>query len=130
MIQLEIENNKFRVITQVFKTSWLPYTPANKKVVLLVLRLIEDDNGNALFTYKELATILGNKRLTAAHDHVAKFRACGEEFDKALKTLRNKYKVDEQIIKTVLEILRECDPMLSAKKILDLAREKLDQEGV
>ncbi|MBU1379700.1 DDE-type integrase/transposase/recombinase [Myxococcota bacterium] len=130
MIQLEIENNKFRVITQVFKTSWLPYTAANKKVVLLVLRLIEDDNGNPLFTYNELATILGNKGLTAAHDHVAKFRACGEEFDKALKTLRNKYKVDEQIIKTVLEILREYDPMLSAKKILDLAREKLDQEDI
>lgn len=125
MIQLEIENNKFQVITQVFQTSWLPYTTANKKVVLLMLRLIEDENGNPLFTYKELSTILGDKGLTAAHDHVAKFCDCGEEFDKALNKLRSNYKVSEQVIKTVVEILTEYDPMLSVKKIVSLARKKL-----
>lgn len=126
IINLEIEDNKFRVITQVFQTSWLPDTIANRKVVLIVMSNLLDERGKRLFKLRELAAILGSESPAAANKHVETFRGCGEEFD---ETLRRNRKVDEEVIKAVIEVLRE-NPMLSLDKIARRTNEKMGRQDI
>ena len=126
MIKLEVEDNKFRVITQAFKISWLPDTIANRKVILIVLSNLKDENDKRIFKLRELAAILGHESAASANKHVATFRACGEEFD---ETLRLKYKVNGDVIKAVIEVLRE-NPMLSLEKIAHRTNEKMGREDI
>jgi len=44
VLRIEKEDNKFRVITQQFSTSWLPDTAYNRKVTVVYLRLLQDES--------------------------------------------------------------------------------------
>ncbi len=52
-IGIEVEDNKFRVITQEFQTDWLSDTPENRKVMVILLRSLQDEDGKLLFRLQE-----------------------------------------------------------------------------
>ena len=53
-LNLEKQDNKFRVVTQEFSTAWLPDTPGNRKVVVVMLRYLVDAHGKPPFKLQEL----------------------------------------------------------------------------
>ena len=73
-------DNRFRVESQSFCTSWLSDTSANRKAMLVFLRLLSDSNGQALFTHQQLAQIVKSSNRQACSHHVETFVACGSDF--------------------------------------------------
>lgn len=125
-LTVEIEDNKFRVVTQGFQTEWFPNTPANRKVVVIMLRSMQDGMGDPLFTYQELAAVLGSDKPQASSKHVEGFRECGEEFDAALRRQR---KVDWEVVVAVIEILRK-NPLEKEEEMSRQVNERLDREDI
>jgi transposase-like protein len=125
-IKIEVEDNKFRVIAQDFKTDWLPDTPENRKAVVIMLRCLQNEEGKALFTFKELAAILGSDNSQAASQHLEDFRKCGKEI---YQTLKRKRKVDEEVVQAVLEILQR-EPLLAEEAIAGKVNEKLNRRDI
>lgn len=56
-------DNPFRLEGQGTSLDWLPSTPANRKSVVVFLRLLHDDAGQLHFTLQRLAKILDSKNL-------------------------------------------------------------------
>jgi len=125
-LRLEIEDNRFRVVTQDFQSDWLPDTPANRKVMVIVLRGFQDENGKPLFTLQELAVIVESDNRQAASGHLEDFRNCGEDF---YETLKRRQKVDDEVVRGVQEILRQ-DPLLKREEIVPLINERLGREDI
>jgi hypothetical protein len=64
VLKVEKEDNRFRVITQDFSTSFMPDTAENRKVSVVYLRLLQDDSGKPLFTLQQLSClVLSSNRL-------------------------------------------------------------------
>ena len=103
-LNFEKQDNKFRVVTQGFSTAWLPDTLGNRKVVMVMLRYLVDDNGKALFTLQMLCGILASEQRQAASQHIENFRECGEDF---LPWLTRQRKVDATVVAATLAVLRE-----------------------
>ena len=59
-LEIVRQDNKFRVQTQYFTTEFLPDTPANRKTMVVALRLMQNENSNKLFTFQKLARITRN----------------------------------------------------------------------
>lgn len=125
-LRLEFEDNRFRVVTQVFQSEWLPDTPGNRKVIVIVLRSFQDENGKPLFTLQELAVIVESNNRQAANGHLEDFRNCGEDF---YETLKRRQKVDDEVVRAVQEILRQ-DPLCKRVEIVRLTNEKLGREDI
>ena len=125
-LQIEVQGNKFRVITPAFATDWLPDTPGNRKVIVIMLRSLQDENGKALFTLQELSVLLDSGNRQAASQHLEDFRDCGEDF---CETLKRKQKVDDEVVSGVQEILRQ-EPLLKKAGIVRLINEKLGREDI
>ena len=125
-LELETQDNKFRVVTQDFQSEWLPDTPGNRKVMVIVLRGLQDEDENPLFTFQELAAIVGSDNRQAASGHVEDFRECGEEFD---ETLKHKRKVDEEVVGALEEILQQY-PLCRKVEIVRLINEKLERDDI
>jgi transposase-like protein len=125
-LQIEIQNNKFRVIAQEFQTKWLANTPGNRKVVVILLRSLEDENGKSLFTFQELSAIVGSDNRQAASQHMEDFRECGEDF---YETLNCKRKVDEEVVQAVVAILRE-EPLAKGVDIQKRVNELLGRRDI
>ena len=115
-----------KVLKKKFKTDWLPDTPENRKAVVIMLRCLQNEGGKALFTFKELAAILGSENSQAASQHLDDFRKCGKEI---YKTLKRKRKVDEEVVQAVLEILRQ-EPLLAEEAIAGKVNEKLNRRDI
>ncbi len=126
MITLEVEDNKFRVITQVFQTKWLPDTLANRKVVLLILYYMEDENGKRLFTLQDLSVVLDSESTATVFNHIRNFRECEEDLFKALLRKR---KVDDEIKQAVKEVWQK-NPGISLEKIVAQVNEKLGRQDI
>ena len=76
-LKVEIQDTKFRVITQVFSTGWLPKTTANRKVVVVMLRSLVDNKRKNLLTFQELSAIVESEKRQAASQHMEDFRESG-----------------------------------------------------
>ena len=97
----------FRIESQEFNTIWLPDTRANRKVMIVSLRLLCDENGNSIFTHQDLAAIVNSDKKQASSRHVELFRAGGMDFKSFILHQR---KVDEEMVSAVLEELKR-DPL-------------------
>ena len=91
-----------------------------------MLRCLEDEEGKPLFTLQELSAILGSENRQAASHHEKEFRECGEDFS---ETLKRKCKVDERVVKAVVEVLRE-NPLEKDKEIARQVNEKLGRDDI
>lgn len=103
-VKLIVKGSKFRIQTQGFSTDWLPNTPSNRYTLVVCLRWLRDERGKPLFTLQELAPLVGSANRQAASQHVATFRACGEDFRDFVLRQR---KVDETVVAAVTEQLRQ-----------------------
>ncbi len=125
-MNIELNDNKFRVVTQELSTKWLPDNEWNRKVVLVMLRYLVDERGKELFSMQELATILESEDRQAAHQKLKLFKDCGEDFR---FFLRRQKKVDEQVIEAVEESLKEA-PLAKDANLAYRANEKLGKEDI
>ncbi len=129
-MNLEKQDNKFRVKVQVevqeVATEWLPDTPANRKVVVIMLRYLVDERGKPLFTFQELASVVESSDRQAASAYIEDFRTSGEDFH---NTLLRKRKVDEQVVAAAVEILRE-EPLAKTVDITKKLNERLGRQDI
>lgn len=112
-LEIEKREEKFRVIGNEIETDWLPDTQANRKVILLALRYLKDRRGRNLFSYAELALIVGSEKRQTASQYCENFRACGEDF---LSMINHKGKLDESVRNAVLEVMKKT-PFASEEKM-------------
>ena len=117
-MKLEKQDNKFRVLTQEFRTQWYPDNPSNRKIVLIMLRGLQKENGEALFSFKNLAVIVESKNQQAASQHVEDFREYGEDFFQTI--WRKRRKMYEDLRETVIKVLRK-NPLLDEEIIAEKA---------
>ena len=57
-LTVEKEDNRFRVEWQGYSMDWLPDTISNRKAILVFLRLLQDERGKRVFTFRELSVFL------------------------------------------------------------------------
>ena len=63
------DDNQFRVESQYFCTDWLPDTSANRKAMLVFLRLLVGQDGRRMFTHEQLASIVESRNRQACSHH-------------------------------------------------------------
>ena len=68
-------DNRFCVQAQGFSWEWED-TPSNRKVGVIFLLGMRDEDGKRMFTLEELAGIMGSCNRQAASQHVEDFRGC------------------------------------------------------
>lgn len=101
------EDNRFRIEWQGYSIGWLPDTISNRKAILVFLRLLCDESGKPVFTFRELSVLFGGNSRQAASGHVERFRDSGSDM---LRFLTRKRKVDSQVVEAVTHQLLH-DPL-------------------
>jgi transposase-like protein len=120
------KDNRFRVEWQGNSIDWLPDTPSNRKTIVIFLRLLRDERGKRMFTFRELSLIVSSEKRQASSGHVERFRGCGCDF---LRFLTRKRKVNAEVVEAVLcELLR--DPLAEMKELADRASKSLGRKDL
>jgi hypothetical protein len=96
------EDNRFRLEWQGNSIDWLPDTPSNRKTMVVILRLLQNEQGKRVFTFQELSKIVDSEKRQASSGHVERFRDCGSDF---LRFLMRKRKVDSDVVDAVTQQL-------------------------
>lgn len=125
----EQEDNRFRVSWQEYSIGWLPDTIANRKAILVFLRLLQifqNGKGKALFTLGELSVLFGGASRQAASGHMERFRKCGSDF---LSFLTRKRKVDTQVVEAVTQELLH-DPLAEIGALQQRVNAKLNRDDL
>ncbi len=125
----EQEDNRFRVCWQEYSIGWLPDTIANRKAILVFLRLLQifqNGKGKALFTLRELSVLFGGASRQAASGHMERFRKCGSDF---LSFLTRKRKVDTQVVEAVTQELLH-DPLAEIGALQQRVNAKLGRDDL
>ena len=65
-LPVDVDGTRFRVWPPRFTTQWLSDTPSNRRLAVVWFRLLGDDQGKPLFTWQELATLVGSNNRQAA----------------------------------------------------------------
>ena len=125
-LSVEEENNRFRVKWQGNSTDWLPDTTSNRKSILVFLRLLQDENGKPIFTYRQLSFLFGGNSRQAASGHVERFRKCGCDF---LDFLTRKRKVDSQVVEAVTQELL-VDPLAKIVELQQRVNARLGRDDL
>jgi transposase-like protein len=126
VLNIDRKDNRFRLITQSFCTSWFPDTAANRKVALVFLRLLTDVSGKPLFTLQQLSCIVLSDNRQAASQHLQDFRACGCDF-KSLVTRRRK--VSEEVVSTLKEQLLS-NPLATISELRESVNHRLQRNDL
>lgn len=113
-INIDRENNKFRVKTQQFNTEWIPDTLENRKTTVVFLRLMEDENGKKLFTLQELAQITQGISPNTALKAIKQFDEKDRDFYKL--HLHHNPKLNGREIEAITKIIKE-DPLETSEEI-------------
>jgi transposase-like protein len=103
-LRIERKDNRFRVEGQGLRLDWLADTRANRKAVVVFLRLLSGSDGQPLFPHQQLAKIVGSSNRQASSRHVELFCACGRDF---MAFVRHQRKVDDSVVQAVLTQLHE-----------------------
>ena len=125
-LQIVFEDSRFRVEWQGYSIGWLPDTICNKKAILVFLRLLQDENGKTVFTFRELSVFFGGASRQAASCHVERFRQCGSDF---LSFLTRKRKVDSQVVEAVTHELLH-DPLAEICELQQRVNARLGRDDL
>ena len=147
-LQIVVEDNRFRVEWQGYSIGWLPDTISNKKAILVFLslvflslvflslvflRLLQDEMGKRVFTFRELSVLFGGNNRQfggnnrqAASGHVERFRKCGCDF---LDFLTRKRKVDSQVVEAVTQELL-ADPLAKIVELQQRVNARLGRDDL
>jgi len=119
-------NTEFRIESQEFITEWLPDTRANRKVMLVSLRLLCDANGKALYTHEELAAIVGSDKRQASSGHVELFRDGGLDFKNFILHQR---KVNDEVVDALCSELKR-DPLATVIALKERVNQNLKRSDI
>ena len=125
-LQILVEDNRFRVEWQGYSIDWLPDTVSNRKGILVFLRLLQDESGKPVFTFRELSILFCGNNRQAASGHVERFRQCGSDF---LRFLTRKRKVDSQVVVAVTQELLH-DPLAEIGELQQRVNAKLRRDNL
>jgi transposase-like protein len=125
------DDNRFRIESQHFCTDWVSDTPANRKAMVVFLRLLVLEDGQPLFTHQQLACLVESSNRQASSHHFESFVACGCDFRDFLKRKR---KVNDAVVSAVLEELLS-DPLAKISALTErvnsrLARNNLSEANI
>ena len=120
------DDNQSRVESQSFCTDWLPDTSANRKSMLVFLRLMVDDQGKALFTHQQLAPIVKSHNRQACSHHFEAFVSCDCDF---LAFLTRKRKVNSEVVAAVLEELKQY-PLAKISQLIQRVNQQLNRDDL
>jgi transposase-like protein len=120
------DDNRFRFKGQGISCDWLPDTLTNRKSTLVFLRQLTDEAGKSLFTYQELAQVVGSSNRQAACNHIRDFRDCGEDF---LAFLSRRKKLDSQVVSAIREELLK-DPLASCPQLQPKVNARLGRDDL
>jgi len=123
---VEVEGQRFRVLTPEIATQWLPDTPSHRHLTVVWLRLLVDDRGKPLYALQDLAPIVGSTNRQAASQHLEDFRQCEE--DMRAFVLR-KRKVDATVVEGVLAELLQT-PLASPTALLACVQRRLGRQDL
>lgn len=126
VLKVEKEDNRFRVITQDFSTSFMPDTAENRKVSVVYLRLLQDEYGKPLFTLQQLSCLVLSSNRQAASQHLEDFRDCDYDFKRLLTRQR---KVDEIVVSALKEELM-TDPLASIAQLKEHTNNRLERNDL
>jgi hypothetical protein len=88
-------DNQFCIKSQHICTDCVSDTPANRKVLIVFLRLLVGEDGRPLFTHQQLACIVESSNRQACSHHFETFVSCGCDF---LDFLKRKRKVNSEVV--------------------------------
>ena len=117
---------KWQVNSQGFSTDWIPDAPSNRKTVLVFLRLLRNDKGKRLFTFRELSLLFGGNSRQVASQQMEAFRDCGSDF---LNFLTRKRKVDSEVVDAVTIELRQ-DPLAKLDELQQRVNARLSRDDL
>ena len=85
VLEVVEDDNRFRIETQEFCTFWLQDTPANRKVSVVYLRNLCDEDGKALFTFPFTSRSVRWKKIGRAvfgdrHERLVTMHPCGQSW--------------------------------------------------
>ena len=120
------EDSRFRVEWQGNSTDWLPETASNRKVVLVFLRWLRDENGKPVFTFQELSKVVDSEKRQESSGHVEEFRECSYDF---LKYLTCKRKIDSEVVEAVSQELHER-PLSAINELQHGVNTRLDRKDI
>jgi len=90
------------------------------------LRLLRNERGRRVFTFRELSVLFGGNNRQAASGHVERFRQCGSDF---LGFLTRKRKVDSQVVEAVTQELFH-DPLAETGELQQRVNAKLGRDDL
>ena len=125
-LQIIVEGNRFRVKWQGNFIDWLPDTASNRKTILVFLRLLRNERGRRVFTFRELSVFFGGNNRQSASGHVERFRKCGSDF---LRFLMRKRKVDAQVVESVTQALLH-DPLAEIGELQQRVNANLGRDNL
>jgi transposase-like protein len=123
---VERKDTQFRIVGQGISSGWWEDTPSNRKAMVVFLRTLRDDQGKALFTHQEVASVLGSSNRQASDEHMQQFRDSGGDL---LRYLRRKRKVDGPVVEAVEEVLGE-DVWVSLEELAVRVNGRLGREDL
>jgi transposase-like protein len=115
------QDNGYLIRSQGFYLHF-PKTPANKKVLCLLLRAIRSSQTDkAFFTHQQIANAFGYTSRQNTQNFEQEFKKCGGDL---LGYLQHKRKVDSSVVQAVSEVVRRR-PLASAPQICELVSARL-----
>jgi len=124
--RVEVDGPRFRVRTAKFATRWRPETPSHRHLPLVWCRWLVDEHGKPLFTWQELAAIVGRTNRQAASQHLEDVRQCGEDM-RAL--ILRKRKVDLTVVEGVWHELLQT-PLAGPTELVPRVQGPLDRDDL
>lgn len=119
-------DNQFRLESQHFCTSWVSDTPANRKAMIVFLRLLLGEDGRPLFTHQQLACIVESSNRQACSHHFESFVACGCDF---LSFLNRQRKVNSEVVAAVFSELLD-DPLAKLSDLTLRVNQRLNRTNL
>ena len=126
MFVVERQDTQFRVVTRGFSTDWWKDTPSNRKGMVVFLRRLKDEDGHPLFTYDQLAQVVGSVNRQAAHEHMQEFEERGGDIGAFLPRKR---KVDGEVAVAV-EAELEGDVWVGMEALAERVNSRLGREDL
>jgi transposase-like protein len=123
MAHLEVvcQDNEYSIMSQDFYLRF-PKTPANKKVLCLLLRALRSSQTDkAFFTHEQIANAFGYKSRQNTQNFEQELKKCGGDL---LGYLQHKRKVDTSVVQAVTAVVRRR-PLASAPQICELVSARL-----
>jgi len=127
MIEMKINTEEGRIQVKVAEGSYLELVDSwnNRKVLMIMLRLIKGEDGKAVMTFEEIAKALGYSDRRNVNNFWREFCQCGMDFS---QYLRRKYKIEEKIRDCILEVFLE-DIFATAEQVTLQVQRRLKLEA-